>query len=121
VGDGGKEIRRKRKLSAILADLNERDGLRTEFAEIKHADPRELALKALSESRGQLALLVDVQLVAHNVVQSGRFQEEVLSFIDELDPGLKKRFLDRLAEKRMFQAAISPPGGMMRVKVNDLP
>jgi hypothetical protein len=106
-GEGEKEIRRKRKLSEILADLEERAGFRAELVEVKRADPRDLALKALAESRNQLALLVDIQIAAQNIVQTGRFQEEMLSFVDELEPGLKKRFLERLNEKRMLQGAIS--------------
>ena len=54
-----KQVRKKAKLSALLAKVNG-DGRSVEYAEIKHADPRELALKTAGQLQGQIELLAEL-------------------------------------------------------------
>lgn len=102
-----KEVRRKRKLSELLSELEERAGIKIERATIRHSDIRELILKTMNEARSNLSFLASLEVIDHNVRQSRQFTEELLSFLDELGPGLRNRFLERIQEKRMMRSAFS--------------
>lgn len=103
VGEDGREVKRKRKLSEILADLRQQPGITVRSAEIRHADIRELMLKTMTEARSVLAFLVDLEVLDHNARQNRLFAEELFCFLDELEPGLRDRFLERVREKRMIR------------------
>jgi hypothetical protein len=102
-----KEVRRKRKLSELLSELEERAGIKIERATIRHSDIRELILKTMSEARSNLSFLANLEVIDHNVRQSRQFTEELLAFLDELGPNLRDRFLERIREKRMMRSAFS--------------
>jgi predicted XRE-type DNA-binding protein len=75
-------------------------------------------LRHVAELRKQLALLLEIQISDYNIVQAGIFQQELLDFLDELEPGLRARFLNRLTQKNMMQSTISIPGGIRMMKEN---
>ena len=58
--DGGKPVRKKAPLSALLMRLQE-GGVRVEHWETKHADPRELVLKTAGQLQGHLELLAELE------------------------------------------------------------
>jgi hypothetical protein len=102
-------VRRKRKLSEIIVDLEGQTGIQVKRTEIKHADIRELIIKGLGESRATLAFLVDLQVLDHNMQQSQFFAEKLFNFLDEHEPGLARRFLERIRDEKMMRQAISLP------------
>lgn len=73
-------------------------------------------LKHVAEVRKQLALLLDLELATYNVTQVKEFQDALLDFLDQVEPGTRERFLRHLAEKRMIGTMISLPGGISKAR-----
>lgn len=109
-GEDGENVRRKRKLSDLLADMEERAGITVTHTTIKHADIRELILKTMSEARANLSFLVDLEVLQHNARQSRLFAEELLNFVEELGPGLLNQFLNRIRQKKLIRSELTMEG-----------
>ncbi|GAI45130.1 unnamed protein product [marine sediment metagenome] len=77
--------------------------------DFKLKDPRELALKACSEIRGQLSLQADLFDKMYNARYTAEFQEEVLTAIGEVKPDVRKRIIQRLKERGALRSTISIP------------
>jgi len=71
--------------------------------EFKFKDPRELALKAMAEIRGQLNLQLDIFKTMYDMTAIQEFQKEVLSAIGEEAPNVKDRIIRRLKESRALR------------------
>jgi predicted transcriptional regulator len=74
--------------------------------EYKFKDPRELALKAMSEIRGQLKLQLEIFQTLFDLKAVEQFQQEVLTAIGEASPDVRKRIIRKLNEKRAIRSAI---------------
>ena len=61
-----------------------------------------VAIMAMREIRGQLALQLDIFKVMYDMKGMKEFQEEVISILDELGPKVKDKFLKKLKEKRGY-------------------
>jgi hypothetical protein len=84
-----------------------RVGDREEFVtEFKFKDPRELALKAMAEIRGQLKLQLEIFQCLYDMKAVQDFQEEVLTAIGEESPDVRKRIIQRLDKKRAIRATL---------------
>jgi len=70
-------------------------------------DPRELALKAMQEIRGQLSLQLDIFKTLYDVQAIAEFQREVLNAIGEVSPDVRDRIIQRLKESRALRGAVS--------------
>ena len=70
-------------------------------------DPRELALKAMQEIRGQLSLQLDIFRTLYDVQAIAEFQREVLNAIGEVSPDVRDRIIQRLKESRALRGAVS--------------
>ncbi len=70
-------------------------------------DPRELALKAMQEIRGQLGLQLDIFKTLYDVQAIAEFQKEVLDTIGEVSPEVRDRIIRRLKESRALRGAVS--------------
>lgn len=77
--------------------------------EFKLKDPRELALKACGEIRGQLGLQADLFDKMYNARYTAEFQEEVLTAIGEVAPDVRKRIIGRLKERGALRSTVSIP------------
>ncbi len=66
--------------------------------EYRFKDPRELALKAMAEIRGQLSLQLDIFKTLYDVEAIAEFQREVLEAIAEVSPDVRNRIVQRLKE-----------------------
>jgi len=66
--------------------------------EYKMKDPRELALKAMQEIRGQLSLQLDIFKTLYDVEAIAAFQAEVLDAIGGVDADTRNRIVRRLKE-----------------------
>jgi hypothetical protein len=94
-------------LESQVATKKVRVGDKEEFVkEFKFKDPRELALKAMAEIRGQLKLQLEIFQCLYDMKAVQEFQEEVLTAIGEASPDVRKRIIRRLNEKRAIRSAI---------------
>ena len=74
-------------------------GFEEEITEYRFKDPRELALKAMAEIRGQLGLQLDIFKTLYDVEAIAEFQKEVLSAIEEVSPDVRNTIIRRLKER----------------------
>ncbi len=82
-------------------------GKEEEVKEYRFKDPRELALKAMQEIRGQLNLQLDIFKTLYDVHAVAEFQKEVLSAIGEVSPDVRDRIIKRLKEGRALRQSVS--------------
>ena len=84
-----------------------RVGNQEEFVkEFKFKDPRELALKAMAEIRGQLKLQLEIFQTLYDMKAVQEFQQEVLTAIGEASPDVRSRIIDKLNQARAIRTAI---------------
>ena len=74
--------------------------------EFKLKDPRELALKAMAEIRGQLKLQLEIFQTLYDMKAVEEFQGEVLTAIGEASPDVRNRIINNLNQKRAIRTAI---------------
>ena len=73
--------------------------------EYKFKDPRELALKAMQEIRGQLNLQLDIFKALYDLESIAEFQKEVITIIGEVAPDVRQRIIEALKENRAIRSA----------------
>lgn len=81
-------------------------GAEEEVTEYRFKDPRELALKAMAEIRGQLGLQLDIFKVLYDAEAVADFQREVLTIIGEVSADVRDRIVERLKAGRALRNAI---------------
>jgi len=74
--------------------------------DFKFKDPRELALKAMAEIRGQLRLQLDIFQCLYDLKAVQEFQDEVLSAIGDAAPDVRDRIIQNLNQKRTVRSAV---------------
>jgi len=74
--------------------------------EIKLKDPRQLALKAMSEIRGQLKLQLEIFQTLYDMKAVAEFQEEILTAIDEVAPDVRRKIIESLNQRRAIQSVV---------------
>ncbi|MBE9572147.1 MAG: hypothetical protein IMF11_16080 [Proteobacteria bacterium] len=85
-----------------------RIGKTEKFVEkFKFKDPRELAIKAMAEIRGQLNLQLEIFKTLYDMDAIAEFQREVLNTIGEVAPDVRDRIIQRLKEGRSLRSAVS--------------
>jgi hypothetical protein len=77
------------------------------LSEYKFKDPRELALAAMREIRGQLALQLDIFKTMYDMQAVAEFQKEVLAAIGEVEPNVRDKIIYRLKESRALRHSVS--------------
>ena len=82
-------------------------GSEKEITEYRFKDPRELALKAMQEIRGQLSLQLDIFKTLYDVEAVAQFQKDVLTSIGEVSPDVRSRIIQRLKESRALRQSVS--------------
>jgi len=82
------------------------EGEEFEVKEVKFKDPRELALKACAEIRGQLKLQLEIFQTLFSLQAAEEFQDVVLETIAEVDPGVRSEIIRRLNAKRAIRSAV---------------
>ena len=94
-------------LESQVSEKKVRVGDQVEFVkEFRFRDPRELALKAMAEIRGQLNLQLEIFQTLYDMKAVQEFQQEVLNAIGEVSPEVRNAIIRRLGEKRAIRAAI---------------
>lgn len=74
--------------------------------EYKFKDPRELALRAMAEIRGQLALQLEIFQALFSLQAAEEFQTTVLEVIREIDPNVRNEIVRRLNQRRSIRQAV---------------
>ena len=74
--------------------------------EFKFKDPRDVALKAMAEIRGQLRLQNETLAMLAEMSAVVEFQQELIQLLKEIDPNVKDEFLRRLSERRALRGAV---------------
>jgi biotin operon repressor len=77
-----------------------------EVQKVKFKDPRELALKAMAEIRGQLKLQLEIFQALFSLQAAEEFQNVVLETIAEVEPKVRNEILRRLNDKRAVRSAV---------------
>lgn len=77
-----------------------------EITEYKFKDPRELALKAMQEIRGQLKLQLEIFQALFDMQAVQQFQTEVLEVIASVSPEAREQIINRLAERNALRSAL---------------
>ena len=77
-----------------------------EVTEYKFKDPRELALKAMQEIRGQLKLQLEIFQALFDMQAVQQFQSEVLEIIGSVSPEARDEIIRRLTERNALRSAL---------------
>ena len=77
-----------------------------EIKEIKFKDPRELALRAMAEIRGQLGLQLEIFQALYSLQEAEAFQNTVLEVIGEVDVKIRDEIVRRLNQRRSVRQAV---------------
>ena len=72
----------------------------------KFKDPRELALKAMQEIRGQLNLQLDIFKTLYDMAAVAEFQKEVLEAIQNASPELRDQIVRNLQKARVVRSTL---------------
>ena len=78
-----------------------------DITEVKMKDPRELALRCMSEIRNQLKLQMDIWQAYLEWNDRKSFQDEVLKILDEFEPGTRERAIERLKDRALLRGAVN--------------
>ena len=81
-------------------------GSEEEVTEYKFRDPRELALKAMAEIRGQLALQLEILKALYDMSAVAEFQKEVLEAIGNASPELRDKIIHNLQKTRAIRSTL---------------
>jgi predicted transcriptional regulator len=81
-------------------------GQEEEVTEYKFKDPRELALKAMQEIRGQLKLQLDIFQALYDIQAVAEFQREVLEAIGDADLETRDRIIHNLKERSAIRSTL---------------
>jgi len=81
-------------------------GREEEVTEYRFKDPRELALRAMQEIRGQIQLQFEIFSKLYDMESVAEFQEAILTTIGEVEPDVRKRIIEKLKDRRILRSAI---------------
>jgi len=74
--------------------------------EYKLKDPRELALKAMAEIRGQLRLQLEIFATLYDMKAVQEFQQEVLAAIGSVSPETRNAIISKLNQRRSLRSSV---------------
>ena len=77
-----------------------------EITEYKFKDPRELALNAMREIRGQLKLQLEIFQALYDMQAVQQFQSEVLEIIGNVAPDARDEIIRRLTQANALRSAL---------------
>ena len=94
-------------LESQVATKKVRVGDQVEFVrEYKFKDPRELALKAMQEIRGQMNLQLDIFKTLYDMAAVAECQKEVLEAINDASPELRDQLVQNLQKARVIRSTL---------------
>jgi hypothetical protein len=98
--NGNPPIRRKKRLSVLLEEINGAVPGYVTLVETKTADPRKLVLSAIGELRELTGLQLKIFETLNNVRTIGEFQKEVVDSIGQASPEIRENIIRNLQERR---------------------
>lgn len=84
-------------------------GTEKEIEEYKFKDPRELALMAMREIRGQIQLQFEIFQGLYDIQAAAEFQKEVLDAIGRCSPELRQEIVKNLKERGALRSILDIP------------
>jgi len=84
-------------------------GTEKEIEEFKFKDPRELALMAMREIRGQIQLQFEIFQGLYDMQAVAEFQREVLNAIGKCSPELKQQIVEELKKGGSIRSILELP------------
>ncbi len=90
----------------VIQELNSINDKTKAILKNAEADPH-LALKAIGSIQQQISLAVDIYERIYSIDSVNKFNEEVLQVLEECDPDLRKKVIDRLNAKASLRRAVS--------------
>ena len=69
-------------------------------------DDPQLALKAIGSIQQQISLAIDLYEKIYSIDQMNNFNQEVLQVLEECDPNLRKKVIERLNAKASLRSAV---------------
>ena len=81
-------------------------GSEEEITDYKFKDPRELALKAMAEIRGQLNLQLEIFKALYDMKAVAEFQKEVLEAIQDASPEIRDEIVNNLQKRRAIRSTL---------------
>jgi len=75
-------------------------------AKMRFEDPKALVLKVMSQIQSQLRLQINILETVTSFEAVANFQREIIELVGEMDADIKKKFVERLREKKMVRSAI---------------
>ena len=81
-------------------------GQKEEISEYRFKDPRELALKAMGEIRGQLKLQLEIFQALFDMQAVRQFQSEVLEVIASVSTEARNEIIRRLTERNALRSTL---------------
>ena len=81
-------------------------GREEEITEYKFKDPRELALKAMQEIRGQLKLQLEIFQALFDMQAVQQFQTKVLEVIGNVSPEARDEIIRQLTDKNIVRSTL---------------
>ena len=102
INDSANEI-----LSQAMRRLRgEKDGSVNDGDQTLLNNPRELALKAMAEIRGQLKVQLEIFKALYDLAAVAEFQKEVLTSIGEVAPDVRDKILHNLQKTRAIRSTL---------------
>jgi hypothetical protein len=95
-----------RVLESQVKRIRVGEGEELEVKEVKFKDPRELALRAMAEIRGQLTLQLEIYQTLFSLQAAEEFQKTVLEVIGEVDVKVRDEIVRRLNQRRSIRQAV---------------
>jgi hypothetical protein len=79
---------------------------KTPVSKYRFKDPREIALKAMAEIRGQLKLQLEIFQCLYDMKAVQEFQTEVLTTIGEVSPDVRMQIISKLNQRRVIRGSL---------------
>jgi hypothetical protein len=77
-----------------------------EITQYHFKDPRELALRAMGEIRGQLQLQLEIFRTLYDMEAVAEFQKAVLEAIGEVSPDVRATIIENLKQRRALRRSV---------------
>jgi hypothetical protein len=97
-------IRCEQDATAVLKKHQELGAIGTKM---RFEDPKSLVLKVMKQIQDQLKLQINILETVTSFEAVANFQAEVIALIAEMDIDLKKKFVERLREKKAIRSSIT--------------
>jgi len=93
----------------VWRDKEDGEDRELDVQDIKFKDPRELAMKAMAEIRGQLNLQLEIFKTLYDIEAIAEFQRVVIEAIGEAAPAVRKTIIQNLKKRKALRESVTFP------------